>query len=75
MKFNIDERLTLNYFNYQGSTYVYINFIHPFLEAHEDDIDAALADAKVKAKQVGLDYLNRGIQKLKQAVLGTLAVS
>lgn len=59
----------------QGSTYIYINFIHPFLESHEDDIDAALADAKVKAKQVGLDYLNRGIQKIKQAVLGNLTVS
>lgn len=29
----------------------------------------------MKAKQVGLDYLNKGILKLKSFVLGTLAVS
>ncbi|KAI5480954.1 hypothetical protein MNV49_006764 [Pseudohyphozyma bogoriensis] len=57
----------------QGSTYIYVAHLHPFLSSHESDIDAALADAKVRAKQVGLEYLNSAVQRLKQAVVGNLA--
>lgn len=58
----------------QGSTYLYVAHLHPFLLEHETDIDAALADAKVRAKQVGLEWLNKAVQRIRQAVIGTLAV-
>jgi len=45
------------------------------LIAHEDEIDAAVANAKVRAKQVGLEYLNQALARLKELVVGSLAVS
>lgn len=57
----------------QGSTYIYVAHIEPFLTAHEGEIDRAIADSRVKARQIGLDYLNRLVQRLRAAVVGTLA--
>ncbi|ORY72207.1 TB2/DP1, HVA22 family-domain-containing protein [Leucosporidium creatinivorum] len=56
----------------QGSTYLYVAHVHPFLSSHEEEIDAAVADAKVRAKQVGLEWLNKGVQRLKELVVGNL---
>jgi receptor expression-enhancing protein 1/2/3/4 len=57
----------------QGSTYIYVAHVHPFFLAHEDDIDAALLDAQIRAKQVGLDYLRRALSKLRTAVVGSIS--
>ncbi|KAK4703019.1 hypothetical protein P7C70_g3203, partial [Phenoliferia sp. Uapishka_3] len=57
----------------QGSTYIYVAHVHPFLASHEEDIDAAIADAKVRAKAAGIEWLNKAVQRLRQAVIGTLA--
>lgn len=59
----------------QGSTYLYVAHLHPFLSQHENEIDAAVANAKVKAKQVGLEYLTYALARLREAVIGSVAVS
>lgn len=59
----------------QGSTYIYVAHVQPFLAAHESDIDAAVANAKVRAKAAGVEWLNTAVQRIRQAVVGTLAVS
>lgn len=43
----------------QGSSYVYIHHLHPWLSAHESDIDTFLLSAKARAKEAGLDYARR----------------
>ncbi|KAM0756355.1 hypothetical protein T439DRAFT_321059 [Meredithblackwellia eburnea MCA 4105] len=58
----------------QGSSYIYVAHLHPFLNDHEDDIDAAIADAKGRAKTVGIEWLNSLAQRIRQLVLGTLAL-
>ena len=60
----------------QGSTFVYVSYIHPFLLLHEKDIDATWSQAKVKAKAAGLDYMRRAWLAVREAVMGAiLAVS
>lgn len=53
---------------------MYLAHIEPFLTKHEVEIDKAIANARIRAKEVGLDYLNRAIQILRTTVVGTLAV-
>ncbi|KAM0792230.1 hypothetical protein ACM66B_004926 [Microbotryomycetes sp. NB124-2] len=57
----------------QGSTYIYVAHVHPFLTQHEDEIDQAIADAKTRAKQAGWDWLGRGIAKGKEVLGGAVA--
>jgi len=57
----------------QGSTFIYLTYIHPFLASHEAQIDASLADAKEKAKMAGVDYLRRGIKALKEFIISSVA--
>ena len=54
----------------QGSTYIYIAHVHPFLERHEREIDDAVADAKRRAKRAGIEWLNQLLLRVKQFVLG-----
>ncbi|KAK4053740.1 hypothetical protein OIV83_001396 [Microbotryomycetes sp. JL201] len=57
----------------QGSTYIYVAHVHPFLTEHEDEIDQAIADGKDRAKQAGLAWLGRGIAKGKELLGGAVA--
>lgn len=59
----------------QGSTYIYLNHLSPFLTSHEHDIDVALSNARASATRIGLDYLNAGIRRARSALLGTLAAA
>ncbi|KPV75770.1 uncharacterized protein RHOBADRAFT_52798 [Rhodotorula graminis WP1] len=56
----------------QGSTYIYIHHLSPFLTSHEDDIDAALADARTSATRAGLGYANAAVRRLRALVLGSI---
>ncbi|BGP37823.1 hypothetical protein JCM10449v2_001745 [Rhodotorula kratochvilovae] len=56
----------------QGSTYIYLHHLSPFLTSHEADIDAALTDARTSATRAGLGYANAAVRKLRAAVLGSL---
>lgn len=67
-------RLTTRH-NLQGSTYVYVAHMHPFLTAHESEIDGAIADAKDRAKQAGLEWIGRVVQKARELVMGAAVVS
>lgn len=56
----------------QGSTYLYIHHLSPFLTAHEHDIDAALADARTSATRAGLGYANAAARRIRAALLGSV---
>ncbi|GAA6047680.1 hypothetical protein JCM3770_001624 [Rhodotorula araucariae] len=56
----------------QGSTYIYLHHLSPFLTSHEADIDAALTDARTSATRAGLGYANAAVRRLRAAVLGSL---
>lgn len=52
-----------------GASYVYIHHLHPWLLAHETDIDLFLLSAKSRAKQAGLDYARRAWMAAREMVL------
>lgn len=54
----------------QGARLIYQSYIHPFLAHHESDIDTLITNAHDRAKTVGLQYLKRAIDFVKQNVLG-----
>ncbi|MBW0474174.1 hypothetical protein O181_013889 [Austropuccinia psidii MF-1] len=56
----------------QGSTYVYVTYIHPFLLQHEATIDQWLAEAKEKCKTTGANYLNQMVEKIKEIILNAI---
>ncbi|KAL8835705.1 MAG: hypothetical protein Q9170_003207 [Blastenia crenularia] len=57
----------------QGARLIYQSYIHPFLAHHESDIDIFITSAHDRAKSVGLQYLKRAIDFVKQNVLGMQA--
>ena len=54
----------------QGARLIYQSYIHPFLAHHESDIDTLITNAHDRAKILGLQYLKRAIDFVKQNVLG-----
>ena len=54
----------------QGAKLLYQTYIHPFLAHYEHDIDKFIISAHDRAKAIGLDYLKRAIEFVKQNVLG-----
>ncbi|GAA5973678.1 hypothetical protein JCM21900_006598 [Sporobolomyces salmonicolor] len=54
----------------QGSTYIYLTHLAPFLASQETDIDSFVTSTRSRAKAIGLEFLNRGIQRARQAILG-----
>jgi len=54
----------------QGAKLLYQTYIHPFLAHHEHDIDKFIISAHDRAKAVGLTYLKRAIEFVKENVLG-----
>lgn len=58
----------------QGSTFVYLTWLHPFLLKHESEIDAGLANARASARAAGLGYVRRLAASAREAVIGSSAV-
>ena len=58
----------------QGSTYVYITYINPFLLQHEADIDKTIEQTKGQAKAAGLDYMRRAYVYLRDTVMHAILV-
>lgn len=59
----------------QGSTFVYVSYVHPFLLEHESEIDALMVEAKERCTQAGADYLRKAVEKLKELIMGAVVVS
>ncbi|KAL8674122.1 MAG: hypothetical protein Q9168_001459 [Polycauliona sp. 1 TL-2023] len=57
----------------QGARLIYQSYIHPFLAHHESDIDILITNAHDRARAVGLQYLKRAIDFVKQNLLGMQA--
>ena len=53
----------------QGSVYIYKEYIHPFLEEHERQIDRMISEGHEKAKAAGMDAVKRAIEYVRVQVL------
>lgn len=58
----------------QGSTYVYVTYINPFLLQHEADIDKTVEQTKEQAKAAGLDYMRRAYVYAREAIMRAILV-
>jgi receptor expression-enhancing protein 1/2/3/4 len=54
----------------QGSVFIYKEYIHPFLEEHERQIDRMISEGHAKAKAAGLDIVKQGIEYVRTQILG-----
>ena len=54
----------------QGSVFIYQEYIHPFLEEHERQIDKLISEAHARAKEAGLDAVKRGWEYVRVQFLG-----
>lgn len=54
----------------KGSTYLYVNYLGPFLQSHEDDIDIALESARQKAGKAAGQWLAQAWEHLRSTILG-----
>ena len=54
----------------QGATFLYQEYVHPFLEQHESELDTFISEAHDRAKKAGLQYLKQAIEFVKVNVLG-----
>ncbi|KAK5131100.1 hypothetical protein LTR08_001318 [Meristemomyces frigidus] len=54
----------------QGSVFLYKEYIHPFLEEHERQIDRTISEGHAKARAAGLDVVKRGIEYIRVQMLG-----
>lgn len=59
----------------QGATYLYVQYLGPFLQAHEDDIDVALQKGKQRASEAAGDWLAALWQQVRGAILGAAVSS
>lgn len=56
----------------QGSTYVYVTYVHPFLLEHEVEIDTWLVDMKQRCRQAGTTYFYQFVDRLKALLLAAM---
>ncbi|KAF4553672.1 TB2/DP1-like protein [Elsinoe fawcettii] len=54
----------------QGSVFLYRQYLHPWLETHERQIDHAITEGHEKAKAAGLNYVKQAIELVRTKVLG-----
>jgi hypothetical protein len=59
---------------FQGSTYVYVTYVHPFLLEHEVEIDTWLVEMKQRCRQAGTTYFNQFVDRLKALLLAAMLV-
>lgn len=59
----------------QGSTYIYVTYINPFLLQHESDIDKTVEHTKQQAKAAGLDYMRRAYVYAREAIMRAIMSS
>lgn len=54
----------------QGSVFLYRQYLHPWLETHEREIDHAITSGHDKAKAAGLQYVKQAIEMVRTKVFG-----
>jgi hypothetical protein len=54
----------------QGATFIYREYIDPFLYHHEREIDNLITDVHERARSSGLQYINKAIEWVKVNFLG-----
>jgi len=55
----------------QGATKLYLEYIHPYLTEHENDIEHFIATAHDQLKAAGYSYLKQAIAHAQEILLGT----
>jgi hypothetical protein len=54
----------------QGATFLYLEYIEPFLYHHEREIDDFITEAHARAKSAGLEWVETGVEWVRVSVLG-----
>ena len=54
----------------QGAKLLYFDYVSPFIAAHEHDIEVFIANAHERAASIGLTYVKRLIDLIREKVLG-----
>ena len=54
----------------QGAKLIYFNYVSPFIAAHEHDIEVFIANAHERAGAIGLTYVKKFIELVRDKVLG-----
>ena len=57
----------------QGSVFIYQQYIHPFLEEHEREIDRMITNGHASAKAAGMDAVKRAVEYIRVQILGGVA--
>lgn len=52
----------------QGATYLYLTYIHPYIQAHESDIENIISSGHDQFKRIGITYLRRFWAYLQQTL-------
>ncbi|KAJ8097356.1 TB2/DP1, HVA22 family-domain-containing protein [Lipomyces tetrasporus] len=57
----------------QGANYVYYTYVEPTIASHEQEIEALISTAQVKAKTSGLELLNTSVEYIK-CIIATMVI-
>ncbi|KAL9935324.1 hypothetical protein V8E36_005672 [Tilletia maclaganii] len=59
----------------RGATFLYITYVEPFLDTHENDIDDLVAEGKRRARAAGVAWLSRLWAAVRDMVVPSIATA
>ncbi|KAE8232215.1 hypothetical protein CF326_g2760 [Tilletia indica] len=59
----------------RGATFLYITYVEPFLDSHENDIDDMIAEGKRRARAAGVAWISRLWAAIRDTVVPSIATA
>ncbi|KAK0545700.1 hypothetical protein OC846_005348 [Tilletia horrida] len=59
----------------RGATFLYITYVEPFLDAHENDIDDMIAEGKRKARAAGAAWISKLWAAIRDNIVPSIATA
>ncbi|CAD6897366.1 unnamed protein product [Tilletia controversa] len=59
----------------RGATFLYITYVEPFLDSHENDIDDLIAEGKRRARAAGVAWLSKLWAAIRDTVVPSIATA